>query len=94
MKTYEIYEEAQAAIQQLDPVPTIMNEHRKVISQDPLLISTPDRKYKNNGWNNWEEYLGQEKKDPRLTSTPQKKYKNNGWNGWEEYLGKEKRPLR
>jgi len=58
--TYDTYEEAQAAVQRLNPIPTDNVEYCKLLRQDLRLVSKPNQKYKNKGWVNWYEFLGKE----------------------------------
>jgi hypothetical protein len=60
IKHYTTYEEAKAAVQKLLPIPISKNEYKVVYKTNPKLLSMPDIKYKNIGWNSWESFLGQE----------------------------------
>jgi hypothetical protein len=62
VKKYDTYEEAQEAVKQLAPVPTCQKDYFTVYKQDPRLMVSPYRKYKDAGWSSWEAFLGKEKK--------------------------------
>ena len=55
---YETYEEAQAAVQKLSPVPTTRKEYFKAYKKLPRLTATPYVRYKKKGWISWEVFLG------------------------------------
>jgi len=101
---YDTYEEAQAAVQELTPVPSTYTQYLEFRKQDPRLTSIPNKKYKDTGWTSWEVFLGKEKKDlydtyeeaqaavQKLTPVPSTyaQYKKSGWTSWEAFLDKEK----
>ncbi len=59
---YDTYEQAQEAVQRLNPVPTTQKEYVKVYKQNPRLAKAPDSKYKDSGWSGWDAFLGKEKR--------------------------------
>ncbi|WP_351089407.1 VPA1269 family protein [Shewanella sp. S1-49-MNA-CIBAN-0167] len=55
-------EDYKAAVQKLNPIPTTIPEYVKVYKQQSMLIRHPDRKFKDNGWLDWFDFLCTPKK--------------------------------
>ncbi len=58
---YPTIEEAMAAVQRLDPVPTLIREYHKTYTQDARLLSAPDKYYSKEVWGRigkWKGFLG------------------------------------
>lgn len=58
VEKYSNLDEAKAAVQRLNPIPSGFTSYRKVYRQDPKLPANPENRYKLCGWCSWPDFVG------------------------------------